>query len=562
MGFLSKAANRVRDALVGDPKTVELLKGIEKSAVSSWNSGWLDVYGYNALERQLRLDYDILSRYEDYEAMDDYPEISAALTIYADDATQPGDTGHTVWAESKDEKIRDLLNDLFHRRLRLDEEAWEIARSTAKYGNNYEEILLAEEGVVGLHHLPPAPMRRVESDRGYLYGFLQDTGSKSAAQDVDVEEFKGLLAERLASKDTQKDPLAAPTRGMGSVRIPFEPWEVVHFRLRGKYRQSRYGYSIMESARWIWRRLMLLEDSALIFRVQRAPERYAFYIDVGDSPTREALAKVNRIRQSYRKKRVIDPSTGKINMRYNALSSDEDFWIPVRKDKDGTRIEVLGTPSWQHMEDIDYFLGKLFAAMLVPKAYLAQDDSTARAVLSSEDVRFARSVLRLQKELIHGWDKAARVDLAAHKIDPKSADFAPKMEVPSHIYDLARIEVMNAKADLASRMGDFVSMHWVMSHVFGMSDSEIEAIRKEKKKEKMGDAETAAEIQKKTGIEGFGFESLAFSDDALSEGTGKSDDEMRELLNMVLDQDAALERKLVETQGLVKDLLRLAGAKR
>jgi intein/homing endonuclease len=173
---------------------------------------------------------------------------------------------------------------------------------------------------------------------------------------------------------------------------------------------------------------------------------------------------------------VFTHNTGKLDLKFNPISQDEDFFVPSRKGQDGTRIEVLGSPSWQHMDDIEYFRDKLFAALKVPKAYMGQQEGVARAVLSSEDVRFARTVLRVQREIRNGLAKVCRIHLAALNIDPYAVDYDIKMTVPSSIFELAQLEVRNARADLAGRMGQFVSLHWTLANVFGFSDHDIEEI--------------------------------------------------------------------------------------
>lgn len=208
----------------------------------------------------------------------------------------------SIWVESKDESVQGLLDDLLHKTLRMDEEVWEIARTMCKYGNDYEEILVTEKGVEGLNFLPAPTVRRIEGPRGELFGFVQDFRGKFG---YSPQEFQQILAARAASKMGGDSKV-----GMGGLdRIAaLEDWEVAHFRLRGKQRRSIYGYSVMESARWIWKRLMLLEDAALIYRLQRAPERYAFYVDVGDLPPAEALAFVNRVRQQHKKTKYFNPT--------------------------------------------------------------------------------------------------------------------------------------------------------------------------------------------------------------------------------------------------------------
>lgn len=481
MGFFSDVANRIRNALAKDKEqlAIQFAKGSTASGMPTTGYDLLQAYGYDVISDYLRLEHDLLSRYVDYEEMDDYPEIAAAIDIFADDATQH-DTHHhkTIWVTAPDKDIEQNLNYLFHRTLRIDEEVWEIARTLVKYGNDFEELLVTNEGVRGLNFLPPPTVRRIEGPRGELYGFVQDFKGRFGYSPA---EFQQIISTRAAMRQGGPDNGSS---GMEKIAA-LEDWEVVHFRLRGKHRRSIYGYSVLEPARWIWKRLMLLEDAALIYRLQRAPERYAFYVDVGDLPPQEALAWTNRVRQQFRKKKFVNPTTGKLDLKFDPLSQDEDFFIPVRKGTEGTRIEVLGSPSWQHMDDIEYFRDKLFAAMKIPKAYLAQDENTARAVLSSEDVRFARTVLRIQRAIRSGMSKVCRVHLAALGIDPASVEYDIHMTTPSAIFELAQLEVRNARADLASRMQEFVSLRWLLSEVFDLNDDEISVLMQEREEDKI-----------------------------------------------------------------------------
>lgn len=276
MGFFSQVANRVRQAWTRDKETVplQLAKGAAMGGYPQSGYDLLSAYGYDVLGDYLRLEQDLLSRYIDYEEMDDYPEISAAVDIFADDSTQPDTQIHrTVWVTSPDQNVQQTLDDLFNRRLRIDEEIWEIARTLVKYGNDFEELLVTPQGVVGLNFLPPPTVRRIEGPRGELFGFIQDFQGRFG---YSPEEFKQIIAKRTSSMTGAALPGDRSMQGLDPSLAAMEDWEVVHFRLRGKHRRSIYGFSTLEAARWIWKRLILLEDSALIYRLQRAPERFAF----------------------------------------------------------------------------------------------------------------------------------------------------------------------------------------------------------------------------------------------------------------------------------------------
>jgi hypothetical protein len=414
--------------------------------------------GYNVLGSALSIDQDLMHRFADYENMDDYPELSAILDIYADDSTVP-DTirNRTVWANSKDRVYRDIADDLIYRRLRLEEDIWPLSRSLCKYGNAYGEILMNETGVVGLNYLPAPTMRRIEDEKGALIGFVQDPRMSFTAGQP--------MIERWLNGAITRDQIYAET-GM----IFFAPWEIVHWRLRSKYLRSTYGYGVLDSSRWVWKRLQMLEDSALVYKLTRSPARYAFYVDTGDLPPRQAIAYVDDVRRRYKKKKLYNESTGQLEFRYNPLTPDEDFWVPTRGGKESTRIDVISGPDYQSMDDVEYFRGKLVAATKVPKQYLGLGDGqTNKAALAQEDVQFARTAMRIQRELRMGIKQVGRVHFAVLGIDPDVVRWDYEMNSPSSIFEMQQIEVLNARADLASKLDPYYPKEWQLQHVFKMT---------------------------------------------------------------------------------------------
>ncbi len=285
--------------------------------------------GVNALQSQLAIEQDLISRYIDYENMDDYVETSAALTVFADDSTIP-DTLHrkTVWATSEDRLVRDLLNDMLHRMIRIEEDAWVTVRSLAKYGNLYGEVLTTKGGVIGINWLPAPSIRRIINSKGVLLGFIQDVSGQ-------FNYDAGALVEAL---EAGKKPI--PENENNSGITFFYPWEMVHWRLRSKRLRSPYGYGVLDSSRWIWKRLQLMEDTALVQKLTRAPGRYAFYVDTGDLPPKEAVALVRKVKSGFKKKRLIDPSTGQLDLRNNPLCLAGDTEVPLLDGSKKTIVEM------------------------------------------------------------------------------------------------------------------------------------------------------------------------------------------------------------------------------
>ena len=402
-----------------------------------------------ALSDQLTVDPNLTASYIDIENMDDYPTLSAALDIYADDATIL-DSIHnkTIWATSRDKVVRDIINDLLHRRLRIEDDIWAAVRTMCKYGNLYAENVITDDGVIGLKWLPAPTMRRIVNRQGALLGFVQDITGEFSFRLEDMSDIEKLR------KESKNDQI-----------VFFYPWEVTHWRIRSKRMTAQYGTSVLDSARWIWKRLVMMEDSALVFKLTRSWARYAFYIDTGDLPTKQAMALVKKVQRAYKKRKLMDPSTGQLNFRYNPLSPTEDFFVPTRGGKESTRIDMVSGLESQSMEDIEYFQSKLLSAIKIPRNYLMEGEPN-KGQVAQEDVRFARTELRIQREFKAGVKKIVRIHLAALNIDPDSVKWDIDMTVPSSIFELQQIEVLNAQAALASSLEEYYPKWWILEHIF------------------------------------------------------------------------------------------------
>jgi hypothetical protein len=633
MGFTDKVAKKIRQFFTHETGHVASAgsKSDEFHRRPQIGYNVLDFYGLEQLKQQLSIDQSLIKRYIDYENMEDYPEISASYDIFADDATQFDFLkNRTVWVKSKDKKIEDILDDLLHKKLDIENEIWSLARTLVKYGNVFSENIVSEEGLIGLNFLPVPTVRRIENAKGALLGFVQDVEGNF---NISPEEFVNLLQKSISGQDE-----SSFGQNINSRIVIYEDWEVTHWRLISKHLRTAYGVGIAESARWIWKRLMLLEDALLIFKLTRAPSRYAFYIDTGTLDQERALSYVDRVSHNLKRKKFISPSTNRPDMIYNPLSMDEDFFIPTREGKDSTRVEVLSGPEFQSVEDVEYFQSKLFSALKIPKAYLGQMEDISKAVLclsgdtgillegehiltlkelskkyqlnerfriyskdkngctvianaynarltrpdaevwaigldngcviratpdhpfmlangkfcelrelkikdnlmpfyevmnnkgkvvsieklnkrencydltvenyhnfalssgifvhnSQEDVQFARSVMRVQRELCNGFKKICRVHLSALNIDPHTVDYDILMTTPSSVFDLARMEVMSSKADLASRLNEIIPLNWIFQNVFQFSEDEANELIKMKHQETINRAKSEAEAE-------------------------------------------------------------------
>jgi hypothetical protein len=487
-GFSTDVVNGVRQFFARSPEVeaAELQRGgTPPSDRAGLPFSLAGQFGMDGLSQHLRVDQSLQARYSDYEEMDEYGAISTAYDIYADDAAMPDmERGQSIWVASDNKTVENDLNDMLHKRILIEEHIWGLERTIGKYGNGYAEALVDKQGLIGLNFLPPATMRRVEDNQGRLLGFIQDIRGEF---NLSIEDFYKLAAQRGTENEQKRMP---------GVLTVFEDWEVIHWRLRGKHLNSAYGHGVGDPARWVWKRLVLLEDALLIYKLSRAPARYAFYVDIGEYDNERGLAYVNRVKNQFTKKKFINPSTGKMDMRYNPLAHDEDIFIPSRGGKDSTRVEVLQGPDYSETDTVEYHRDALVSALKVPKNYMGFGGESSRSALSSEDIRFARTVMRLQRETRTGMRKACRIHLVAKGADVNRHEFDVKMSVPSAILELAKIEVMSATADLATRMGEVLSTKWILTTLFKYSEEEAEDLMVDKDKDAIRKAKVEAEAQR------------------------------------------------------------------
>ncbi|MGL4400164.1 MAG: portal protein [Luteolibacter sp.] len=300
--------------------------------------------------------------------MADYPELGNCLRILADEATQSDIVEKkSLWATSANAGIQDALNHMLHKTLNVEKDLWNMAYQVSQSGNMFEANLVQEGyGVVKLLNLPVATVRRIEDQYGHLWGYVQD--QEGNFDNVSTEQFKELLANQQGSS-------------IRNGQVVFEPWEVAHFRYRATARSDLYGVSVVDAARQVWVRLRLMEDAMVLFKLTRAPARYAFYVDVGDINPNQRQAELEKIKNNYKKRKYVNPKTGQVEFRYNVMSADEDFFMSKSKGERLSEVELLSGLDSQGVDDSEYFRQKLFSALPVPKAYLSQEESIGRANL-------------------------------------------------------------------------------------------------------------------------------------------------------------------------------------
>jgi hypothetical protein len=413
-----------------------------------------------------------LASFYDYESMEFTPEISTALDIYAEESTTPNQDGYILQIYSESKRVKGILTDLFNNVLDVNTNLQMWTRNTCKYGDNFVYLKLdSEKGVVGCMQLPNIEIERLE--RGMA--------AKSINAEVDPKD-KGLRFHWKV-KDME-----------------FNSWEVAHFRLLGDDRKLPYGTSMLEKARRIWKQLLLSEDAMLIYRTSRAPERRVFKVFVGNMDDKDVEAYVQRVANKFKRDQIVDNKTGNVDLRFNQMAVDQDYFVPVRDVTQTMPIETLpGATNLSEIADIEYIQKKLVTALRVPKAYLGFEEVVGDGKnLSLQDIRFARTINKIQKAMISEMNKIAIVHLFILGFEDELQNFTLGLTNPSKQADLLMIDVWKEKVllykDLVTEIPNTLSptsATWAKKHIFGFSDEDIKLDTQQQRLERAVAAELA-----------------------------------------------------------------------
>jgi hypothetical protein len=213
----------------------------------------------------------------------------------------------------------------------------------------------------------------------------------------------------------------------------------------------------------------------------RAPEKRVFKIDIGNIPPAEVENFMQKIINKMKKAPVIDQATGEYNLKYNIQNLTEDFFLPVRGGDSGTQIDSLAGLTYEAVDDIEYLRNKLMAALKVPKAFLGYDEAAgSKATLAAEDVRFARTIERIQRIVVSELHKIAIVHLYSQGYtDEELVNFELNLKNPSTIYEEEKIELWNNKQSLAQSMMDskIADTDWIYDNIFKFTEEEKQEVR-------------------------------------------------------------------------------------
>lgn len=205
----------------------------------------------------------------------------------------------------------------------------------------------------------------------------------------------------------------------------------------------------------------------------RAPEKRIFKVDVGNIPPTEVDNYMQKIINSSKKVPFLDPQTGEYNLKYNIQNLIEDYYMPVRGSDNGTNIDTLKGLEYNMIDDINYLKGKLMAALQIPKVYLGyEEDISGKATLAGQDVRFAKTIERIQKVLVSELTKIAIVHLYAQGLDKaEDLDFSLELTTPSKIYEQEKVELYTSKIALITQMQQtkMFSKKWMYDAIMNMT---------------------------------------------------------------------------------------------
>jgi len=420
------------------------------------------------LGAQFNLNYQYLRTqlYSEYDIMDQDAIIASALDIIADESTLKNDMGEVLQIRSSNEDIQKILYNLFYDVLNIEFNLWMWIRQMCKYGDFFLKLEIAEK--FGVYNVIPYTAYHIER----VEGFNPENPAEVKFR-WNPDGFAG------SSYGYYNVPNQGDDNSKGG--ITYDNYEMAHFRMVADVNYLPYGRSYIEPARRLYKQYALMEDAMLIHRISRAPEKRVFYVNVGSIPPNEVEAFMQKTVSNMKRAPMMDEKTGEYNLKYNMQNMLEDFYIPVRGNDSATKIETTPGLSYDGIQDVEYLRDKLFAALKIPKAFLGYDENIeGKATLAAEDIRFARTIDRIQRIILSELNKIALVHLYTQGYtDETLTNFELSMTTPSIIYDQERIELLKSKTELAQAMLDqgLVSSDWIYHNIYHFSEDQYEEYR-------------------------------------------------------------------------------------
>jgi hypothetical protein len=435
----------------GNVKTNALIDRFTKLHRYGANMPYNPTMNYQTLRIQL---------YTDYEAMDTESIIASALDIISDEATLKNESGEVLQIRSPDERLQKILYNLFYDILNIEFNLWLWIRNMSKYGDFYLHLEIAEN--FGIYNAMPLSV-------------------------YDMVREEGMDPQNPAYVCFKIDPMVIAAGGMNSRvkdrdgKIKFENYEIAHFRLLTDANYLPYGRSYIEPARKTYKQYILMKDAMLLHRITRAPEKRVFYVDIGNLPNAEVDGYMEKLKQKMQKTPYIDSQTGEYNLKYNMQNLLEDFYIPQRGGNSNTRIDTIKGLEYNAIDDVIFLRDEMLAALKIPKAYFGfEKDLNGKATLAAEDIRFARTVERIQRIVLSELYKMALVHLYTQGFDGEElANFELSLTIPSIVYEQEKVALWKEKIQLAKDIQDsnLMPSDWIYDKVFQFSEDQYDEYR-------------------------------------------------------------------------------------
>jgi hypothetical protein len=439
----------------GNIKTNALVDRFTKLHRYGANMPYNPTMNYQTLRIQL---------YTDYEAMDTESIIASTLDIISDESTLKNETGEVLQIISADENIQRILYNLFYDVLNIEFNLWMWIRNMCKYGDFYLHLQIAEK--FGVYNVLPMSVYDMVREEG------QDPHNPSKVIfriDPMVTAYGGANYDMYAGRESKDG------------KITFENYEIAHFRLLTDANYLPYGRSYIEPARKTYKQYVLMKDAMLLHRITRAPEKRVFTVNVGNIPPNEVDGFMQKIMQKMKKTPYIDQQTGEYNLKYNMMNMMEDFYLPTRGNDSTTKIDTIKGLEYNAIEDVVFLRDEMLAALKVPKAFFGfEADLEGKATLAAEDIRFARTVERIQRIALSELYKIALVHLYVQGYDGEAlANFELNLTTPSVIYEQEKVALWKEKVDLAKSIQDtnLMPSDWIYHNVFQFSEDQYDEMR-------------------------------------------------------------------------------------
>lgn len=415
------------------PQEKETVRKIESIAQYVRNKNW----------NRHHLEY-----YDEFRRMTTtFPIIKGAIDIYAEEITSTDTNGKVFTIVSDNKRVKNLLEECFFKNLNMNSRAYLINREICKFGNVYGYLVTRPKaGVVDLVFLPPETMVR-----------------EQMFNPRNLEEYRF-------------------TWYGGGANNVFAPWEIVHWKNTEDIEMEPYGTSILRPIIDTWRRVVLIREALVIYRITRAPQKFLFKIGTDGMTGEEAFKFAQDMKKEITRKPLTNPETGEIDFKYNPMSIEENVFMPTYEGSPSDVSVLEGANNLDQVEDYKIIKDDLFAGLKIPKSWLTfEEDLSNKAALSEEDVRFAKTIQKHQGQFVEGLVQIGLVHLYLNGCSQEDLEsFKIEMNNPSTVSEKKKIELVQARMDLAKAAWDYnndglnlMSYTGVLKNILKFSDEEI-----------------------------------------------------------------------------------------